>query len=92
MFDVVSLSFYSLQDFLILNSWRAVIYLVCDSPALSTDGRLREAPAKSGITGEVDSDLAICMQEMYWGCICQFNGCRGSEGRRARQRSLTMLQ
>lgn len=66
MFDVVFLSFYSLH-FLILSSWRAVIYLVCDSPALSTDGRLREASAKSGITGDVDSDLAICMQEIYWG-------------------------
>ena len=66
MFEV-SLSFCSLQHFLIFKSCRAVIYLVCDSPASGTQGRLREAPATSGMTREVGSDLAICMHEIYWG-------------------------
>lgn len=40
-------------------------YLVCDSPASGTHSGLREAPAK-WYDLEVDSDLAVCMQGVYW--------------------------
>ena len=44
-----------------------MIYLaVFDSPASGT-GQAQRGSATSGMTWEVDSDLTICMQEVYWG-------------------------